>query len=277
MSEAPAVVFESFSLNPKGNRLDLHLHPGESLAVLGPSASGKSYLLATVVREASPAQGEVRVSAPLAQVGWSESLRKQTPQSILRGVLGRGELDRAAEVLTALGLWEVRQTPIAKLSPGQKHASSLLECLAPLGHLMLIDAELDLLDPWSMESARKLVQSNLEKGGSLIHVTNRVSLAADATTLVVLSNGEPRFAGTPKELIRRYGPVELVVEGDDLSTVKAIAAPFCVTAKLEAGRLILASEQGQALAAKLLTQGYGLVKTVAVREPTLEEALMAIY
>ncbi|MCH8980136.1 MAG: hypothetical protein IH945_12975, partial [Armatimonadetes bacterium] len=52
--------------------------------------------------------------------------------------------------------------------------------------------------------------------------------------------------------------------------------PFVTGIRVSGRRLVLQTEDGQEVAARLLTQGYGVVRSVVVKEPSLEEALIQL-
>jgi hypothetical protein len=52
--------------------------------------------------------------------------------------------------------------------------------------------------------------------------------------------------------------------------------PFVTSVRVSGRRLVMQAEDGQEVAARLLTNGYGLVRSVVVKEPSLEEALIQL-
>lgn len=269
---SPLLSFEEFALQPKGFRLNLGLMPGDSLALMGPAGCGKSRLLACAAGRARAPHGSVR-GGPVRVAEVPEGKLRQSVQALVRGQLERTQTERATHVISALRLWDVRQKPLAELSPSALAAVAVAWSLAVPACVHVMDGQLDALDPWALASAWVLLRESLAEGGAALVATHRPEIAERCTGLIVLSEGAPRFAGTPRELLSRSGPTEVVVEGDDLSTVKTMVEPFVVSAKLEGGKLFLSAEDGQALAARLLTHGYGHVRAVVVREPSLAEAL----
>ena len=52
--------------------------------------------------------------------------------------------------------------------------------------------------------------------------------------------------------------------------------PLAVSVKVVRGGMIVSAAKGQETVAKLLTEGYGSVRSVVLREPTLEEAVLSL-
>lgn len=275
-SAAPVLLLEGFSLAPRGPVLTLELRPGDRYAVMGPSASGKSRLLRAVQEGERPAQGSLTVAGTVCCAGLGRLGRRVTPQSLARQGGRRNLADRAAQALSALGLWENRQEPVAQLSPGQTAASELLTCLMSDAELMLIDGQLDRLDPWTLGPVLDLLERVASSGRAVLAATHRADVATRLGSLLVLRDGTPSYVGSVRELLRRCRPAELDVETDDPSTAGAMAEPFAIAVHAGPDGLKVEAEDGQAVAAKLLTLGYGAVRAVVVREPSLEEALLTL-
>ncbi|MES1228013.1 MAG: hypothetical protein ABUL72_05035, partial [Armatimonadota bacterium] len=82
------------------------------------------------------------------------------------------------------------------------------------------------------------------------------------------------FAGTVRELVQMARPTEVRVETVDNGAVTAMADAFALSIHAEKGSMTITTHDGQALAARLLTEGYGSVRSVVVRQPTVSEALL---
>ena len=265
--------FASVSFRAKGRTMSFEVGPGECYAIMGPAGSGKSRLLECALREATPEVGKVTVDCDVVAPDDGPKGRRATPIGVAKSAAKKADAERLVGALGALGLTEVRDRPVSQLTTGQTVACNLLPCFVQDSELVVIDGHLDVLDPWLLGRVLDLIEDDVENGRSFLVSTNQAAIAVRLGHLVVLSQGEPVFAGTARELIERSRPAELVVECDDGSTARGIAEPFCLSVKSGPGHLELTTHSGQGLAARLLTHGYGNVKSVIVREPTLAEAL----
>lgn len=179
-------------------------------------------------------------------------------------------------VLSALGLWDVRQTPINLLAPEQVAACDLLPVFFPENNLAIIDGQLDTLDPWVRATVLSLIEEQRAQGCVFIVSTNLTTVTQRLGNLIIFSGPSPVYAGTVSELLRTIRPAELIIETSDPSTVATMVEPFALSVKPIEQGLLVQADKGQELAAKLLTQGYGHIRTVIVKEPSLSDALFQL-
>jgi ABC-type multidrug transport system ATPase subunit len=260
----------------RGPIATLDVHRGDAFAVMGPSGSGKSILLRAIRGEERPAQGSLRTVGSVESAQRIDVNRKQTPQNLAKSLARKCSSERVGQAMSALGLWDLRQVAIGKLSPGQGAACALLPCLASSADLLLVDDLLDALDPWTFGPTLEFVSERVKAGQAFLATTNRPDVAERLGSLIVLKDGCPRFAGTVREFLREFRPTELVVETDDPSTVASMADPFVMSIRRDPAGLRMEAAEGQRTAAQLLTAGYGKVKAIVVRDPSLEEALAGL-
>lgn len=266
---------DEVSLRDRGATLTLTVLEGQTIALMGPSCSGKTWLLRTISGQERPGQGRVQLHG-LTTMATNEGVPKRSKiQSLVRGSM-ENEEESATDILYNFGLWESRSLTFGDLTPSSAAAVELLLALQSEADIVLIDGHLDRLDPWALAAARRRIRSETALGRSFIIATHRPDLVAAADGLIVLRDGEVRFAGSPTELLRMGSPQMLLVETDQQSGVRALVAPFEVTVKETESGLHLEARDGQALAARLLTEGYGDIKFVVLRETTLGEALQSL-
>ena len=265
---------DDLSLAAGARSLSLELISGDSYAVMGPAGSGKRRLVDVLVGRAKPDSGRVVFGFPAAKPTEKEYGRRQTPQIVAKSLAKRTSSSKLTTVLSALGLWDVRQTPIHLLEPEQVAACDLLPVFVPENGLAIIDGQLDTLDPWVRATAIGLLEDQRAQGCAFVVSTNLTTVAQRLGGLIVFSGSSPVYAGTVADLLRTIFPAEIVIETSDPSTVSSMVEPFSLSVKQVEGGLLIQTDKGQELAAKLLTLGYGQVRTVVVKEPTLAEALL---
>jgi ABC-2 type transport system ATP-binding protein len=276
MKSAPVLLLEKFALGHEGDILNLELHGGDVYAIVGRAGSGKTLLLDAILGEEKPACGEVVVQGTVLAAQYSSGKSRSTPFGVAKASASKGNQRRIADVLAALGLYDARNVPLHKLTTGMVVACDLLPVLLSDADLVLIDGHLDLLDPWALDGAFEELFRLAEEKTAFLIATNRPELAERIGNIIVLVEGQMKYAGTVDKLVRSIEPTEIVVEADDLSTVTTMVEPFVTGVRVSGRRLVLQAEEGQEVAARLLTNGYGLVRSVIVKEPSLEEALIQL-
>ncbi len=273
---SPILVLSEAALLPKGPTLQLELMPSRTLFVFGPNGSGKSEFLAALLGERKLGQGkaQIRGKAVLAR---PEVKKRTTPLGLAKTFSGASGNDRLVEALNALGLWEVRNTPIASLTPAERRACELVEGLVSKPDLILIDHQLDTLDPWRLPTTLQVLQRRVASGAALVAATNLPWLARGADQIVVLRASEVVFSGSYPDLERRATPGTLEIETHQSEGVRALVAPFALEVSETSAGLRVRAREGQEVAAKLLVEGYGDVEAVVVKRPTPEELLRSLF
>jgi len=265
----------SVGLAAHGPVLTLSLARGQSVAIVGPASSGKSRLLKYMSGQEAPPTGQVDLSSRAA---WASHVKdkKQTPQQLARsGGQHSGQASRASDALNATRLWDHRQRAVSELSPGQQHACETLSALSCDEGLICMDCHLDHLDPWTLRSVMDLLRNRMAAGCSVAVVTSRPDVVEQCDLVVVVSNGEVRHAGRVQDLHKR-SQHEIEISSERQPGVRALVAPFTIHAEHHNGKTTLQAKDGQQLAAKLLVEGYGDVKYVVHRQPTIEECLLGL-
>jgi zinc/manganese transport system ATP-binding protein len=186
---APAVLARGAAVRLGGRQVwdgvDLTVHPGEFVAVLGPNGVGKSTLLKAVLGLVPLSAGRLRVlGAPPGQanrhVGYLPQRRSFDPGVRVRGVdvvrLGldgdrwgvplpglarrsrRALADRVAEVIGLVDATGYATRPIGQLSGGEQQRLLIAQALARRPSLLLLDEPLDSLDLPSQAAVARLIE-----------------------------------------------------------------------------------------------------------------------
>ncbi|WP_235040638.1 ABC transporter transmembrane domain-containing protein [Vreelandella profundi] len=209
---------------PALEAFDLHIQPGERVAIVGPSGAGKSTLLALLLRFYDPSQGHVSLDGldirrlDLGALRRAIGLVAQEPVLFSGSVAENlrygdaeadlGTLRVAAQDASALAFIEALpqgfDTPLGpggvQLSGGQRQRLAIARALLKNPAVLLLDEATSALDAES----ERLVQQALDRlmvGRTSIVIAHRLATVIAADRLLVLDGGRLVAAGTHAELI----------------------------------------------------------------------------
>jgi len=151
MARAPLLQLSGISLtfggDPIFDGLDLVVHPGDRVALVGRNGSGKSTLMKVMAGLVEPDAG-VRVVPPGVTVGYMEQdpdlSAYKTLGDYAAATLPEGEDYKVAMV--AEGLKFNPETPVASASGGERRRAALARLMAEAPELMLLDEPTNHLD-----------------------------------------------------------------------------------------------------------------------------------
>jgi phospholipid/cholesterol/gamma-HCH transport system ATP-binding protein len=229
-------VYKAFDA-PVLSGVSLTVESGETMAILGPSGTGKSVLLKTTIGLIQPDRGDVRVDGQSVFFGGARALyriRRKVgyvfqnaalfdsmtvldnvaegiPEQELRG-LGRGELvAQVADALEHVNLdprMVLAKLP-SELSGGMRKRVGLARAIVGRPEILLYDEPVTGLDPMNSGVVHRLIASLAEELGiTSIIVTHDIEGALGISDRVaLLENGTIRFVGTPLEFRESNDPI----------------------------------------------------------------------
>ena len=228
------VVFDNVSFSYEGysnevlNHICLHVHPGESVALVGPSGGGKSTVCNLISRFYEIHEGNILIDGTDVRDYTLHSLRKHIGvvqqdiymfsgtvyDNIAYGMPGACEEDviRAAKLAGAHdfinGLPDGYRTYVGergvKLSGGQKQRISIARVFLKNPPILILDEATSALDTES----ELLIQKSLEelaKGRTTFTIAHRLSTIKNANTILVLDGKSIAEQGTHDELMAKKG------------------------------------------------------------------------
>lgn len=179
--------------------LDLHIEPGEFIAIVGRSGCGKSTLLRLVADLEKPSYGEIKFkSARHIREGiTSDDVRVmfQDPRllpwrSVLKNVhlgLKEDQKANATDLLNKVGLSEKAKLWPTQLSGGQRQRVALARALSHKPRILLLDEPLGALDALTRLDMQALIERLWqEQGFTAILVTHDVSEAVQLADRIIL-------------------------------------------------------------------------------------------
>lgn len=193
--------------------VNLRIHAGEMLAIIGPSGSGKSTLMNIIGCLDQPTQGSYRFTGrPTEAMSPDElaALRREhfgfvfQRYQLLGGLSAQGNVEmpaiyagasssarhaRATELLTRLGLQDRLQHKPGQLSGGQQQRVSIARALMNGGAVVLADEPTGALDSATGEQVMRILQELNAAGHTIILVTHDAKVASHAPRVVRIEDG----------------------------------------------------------------------------------------
>jgi len=243
--------------------IDLAIHAGEFVAIVGQSGSGKSTLMNLLGCLDRPSQGTYRFNgrdvADLVadELAWlrreafgfvfqgyhliaTDSAQENVEMpAIYAGKTGAERAERAGALLGRLGLAGKLRLRPNQLSGGQQQRVSIARALMNGGRIILADEPTGALDSQSGAEVMALLHELADAGHTIILITHDREVAAQARRVVEIRDG--RIVGDVREGRAATGRAASGRAGQAPSdlALAAIPAPGAARARLEPGTPLL--------------------------------------
>jgi subfamily B ATP-binding cassette protein MsbA len=222
------VWFEYEPNQPVLKGIELDVKPGETVALVGFSGSGKTTMAALLLRHYDPTSGRITVDGQdlrdvqlrsyRSQVGvvaqesilfntsLAENIRYARPEATL------AEVEAAAEAANIhdriMEMPDKYDTKIGEdgitLSVGEKQRIAIARALLADPRILILDEATSSLDSQT-EALLQAALDNLMRGRTSFVIAHRLSTIVDADQIVVLERGVVTQKGTHHELIQEEG------------------------------------------------------------------------
>lgn len=224
-------VRKSFSGKEVLKGIDLEIHRGEVVVIIGPSGSGKSTFLRCLNLLEVPTGGhiffkdvditdkKVNIDLHRQKMGMVFQHFNLFPhKTILENItlapiklLGKSKEEaekQAMELLRRVGLEEKANAYPSRLSGGQKQRIAIVRSLAMEPEVMLFDEPTSALDPEMVGEVLELMKQLAKDGMTMVVVTHEMGFAKEVGTRVLfVDGGKVKEQNNPKDFFEH--PVEL--------------------------------------------------------------------
>jgi ATP-binding cassette, subfamily B, multidrug efflux pump len=228
------VNFEYVKDHPVLKNMSFTVNPGETIAIVGSTGSGKSTIINIMNRFYEHQGGNVKIDGINIEDYNLDSLREQISivlqdvflfsDSILKNIIlnkdiGEDEVLKAAkeieidefiEKLPGKFHYNVKERG-AMLSSGQKQLISFLRAYLSNPSILILDEATSSIDNYSEE----LIQKSTEKitqGRTSIIIAHRLSTIKNADRIMVIEKGEIIEIGSHEELYKKDGAYKALYE-----------------------------------------------------------------
>ncbi|WP_301828746.1 ABC transporter ATP-binding protein [uncultured Parolsenella sp.] len=208
--------------------LDLDIHPGETIALVGPSGGGKSTTCSLLPRFYDVASGSIVVDGQDVRDVTQKSLREaiglvQQDVYLFDGTIGENiaygrpsatfeEVREAARLANiddfVMSLPEGYETQVgergARLSGGQKQRISIARVFLKDPKILVLDEATSALDNESEHAVQESL-ARLSHGRTTLVIAHRLSTIRDADEIVTVDGGRVAERGTHDELMALGG------------------------------------------------------------------------
>lgn len=228
----------SFGYRPEQlvlKNVNLHIRPGEVVALVGPSGAGKSTLVNLIARFYDVTDGQVLIDGVDVRDIKLDSIRRNVgmvmQESLLFSVtikenIAYGRHDATEEEIVRaakqadlhdfiLSLPDAYDTKIGedgiKLSVGQKQRLSIARAILTDPKILILDDATSALDSQTEANVQEALE-HVMQGRTSIVIAHRLSTVVNAHKIVVLDNGEVVDIGTHEELVNKPGVYRTLYE-----------------------------------------------------------------
>lgn len=213
---------------PLLQHIDLHVRPGEQIAIVGPSGAGKSTLMALLQRLYVPSSGKILLDDQDTRELTERSVRAQIAVVLQEGILfsdsvreniafGRPaaterEIEAAARAANAhdfiSALSDGYDTSVGergtRLSGGERQRIAIARALLKDAPILILDEATSALDAENEEQIQQAL-ARLTRGRTTFIIAHRLSTIMNADRILVLKDGAIIEQGSHDALLQAGG------------------------------------------------------------------------
>ena len=207
------------------DEVDLQIHRGEVVVLVGPSGSGKSTLLRCINGLEQITGGDLIVNG-MSVLGGNKVMREIRQEAGMvfqqfnlfpqmtalenvafgprevRGLSRKDARDLARELLAKVGLADKANHEPMELSGGQQQRVAIARALAIKPRVMLFDEPTSALDPELKQEVLNVMRALAAEGMTMVVVTHEMGFAKQVgTRLIFMEHGKIAVDGTPRDVI----------------------------------------------------------------------------
>ncbi|MGD2205687.1 MAG: energy-coupling factor transporter ATPase [Anaerolineae bacterium] len=205
--------------------IDLTIHRGDYLVILGHNGSGKSTLAKHFNALLRPTEGEVWVGglstrdiANTLAIRSSVGMVFQVPDNQIVATVVEEDVafgpenlgvphdalrERVDWALDVVGMREYRHRQPHRLSAGQKQRVAIAGVMAMKPEVLVLDEATSMLDPQGRRDVLAAVRKLNQEGVTVVSITHFMHEAIEANRVIVMEEAKIVLDGSPRQLFAR--------------------------------------------------------------------------
>jgi ABC-2 type transport system ATP-binding protein len=276
--------------------VSLQVNPGEIFGFLGPNGSGKTTLFRILSTLIAIPPGHVRmmemdiaterdeVRRHIGVVFQSPSLDKQlTAEENLRhhghlyGLHGRELRERIDQMLSRVGINDRRREIVGDFSGGMRRRVELAKGMLTTPKILLLDEPSTGLDPTARIDLWRYLRELQEQGVTILVTTHLMDEADRCSRLAIMDRGRLVACDTPQALKERIGGDVITLATREAKQVAdLIQDRFQMKTEILDGVVRLERQRGHEFVPQLIEALPGLIDSVSLGKPTLEDVFIQV-
>ncbi|MBP1933055.1 energy-coupling factor transporter ATPase [Ammoniphilus resinae] len=225
----PLIIFNnvSFAYPEKDmvlKNIDLTIHSGEFLTIIGHNGSGKSTLAKMMNGLLLPSEGEVQVSgldtknsSEIWKIRQTVGIVFQNPDNqfvaptvyddVAFGLENMGlpreeMIQRIDLALQQVSMTSFKDYEPHRLSGGQKQRVAIAGILAMRPKVIVFDESTSMLDPMGRKELLATTKALHDEGFTIVGITHDLEESLQADRVIVMDHGEIALQGSPQEVFQ---------------------------------------------------------------------------
>jgi ABC-2 type transport system ATP-binding protein len=276
--------------------VDFEVAPGEVFGFLGPNGAGKTTTINMLCTLVKPTGGSATV-AGYDVVRERDDVRRhiglvfqdQTLDSYLTGEQNlklHAELygiqrdlvaPRTRQVLTMVGLWERKDTPVGTYSGGMRRRLEIARGLMHSPRVLFLDEPTIGLDPQTRRSIWTYIAELKQSEEITIFMTTHYMDEAEwCDRIAIMDHGEIVALDAPQTLKDSVGTDRVTIHTDDNdAAIAEIRDRFGIEAQVVEGAVAFGVADGEEFVPRLFSELDIPISSVSVSRPTLDDVFMS--
>jgi ABC-2 type transport system ATP-binding protein len=276
--------------------VDFEVATGEVFGFLGPNGAGKTTTINMLCTLAKPTSGSATVAGhdivrARDDVRRNIGLVFQDPtldgyltaeqnlrlHAELYGVQSDLVVPRMHQVMTMVGLWERKDSPVATFSGGMRRRLEIARGLMHSPRVLFLDEPTIGLDPQTRRSIWTYIRELKESEEITIFLTTHYMDEAEwCDRIAIMDHGQIVALDSPETLKAQVGTDTIRIQtDDDQAAIAALAERFGIQAVVSEGLVTFGVPAGAEFVPRLFTELGVPIRSVTVARPTLDDVFMS--